>query len=297
MSKKDKMISKHLRPSVDLILFGLLATALSAATVWGAAGNAVQDRLDSDIRAGRPIIVHVVVALCDNVNQGIVPVPDALGNGQNPNTNLYWGALYGVRTYCARTAGWQTIESVKPDDKRILDRVILFSSLKRAGQRVPVYIIADAWNGAEIKAALSSFLRISAGRSAEVISIEHNSTRRELHAGGSAQLVAFVGHNGLMDFSLELTLQVSPQSIPRSAIVLACASKPFFLEPLEAVAAHPLVLTTGLMAPEAYILDAAIRSWIESGTTTSVVEAAAAAYNKYQQCGLNAARKLFWGKP
>ncbi len=43
--------------------------------------------------------VHVYVALCDNIHQGIVPIPKDLGNGQSPRTNLYWGALYGVKTY------------------------------------------------------------------------------------------------------------------------------------------------------------------------------------------------------
>jgi hypothetical protein len=81
-----------------------------------------------------------------------------------------------------------------------------------------------------------------------------------------------------------------------SSIVLACASKPYFLDLLHAVESHPLLLTTGLMAPEAYTLDAVIRSWIGGSPVTAVREAAAAAYHKYQRCGLNAARNLFWSE-
>ncbi len=40
-----------------------------------------------------PRVVHVVVAPCDNLNRGIAPL--AIGNGQNPATNLHWGAAYG----------------------------------------------------------------------------------------------------------------------------------------------------------------------------------------------------------
>jgi hypothetical protein len=36
--------------------------------------------------------IHVFVALCDNKNQGIVPVPEKLGRGDDPDGNLYWGA-------------------------------------------------------------------------------------------------------------------------------------------------------------------------------------------------------------
>ena len=46
----------------------------------------------STIFASELRTIHVVVALCDNENQGIVPVPEKLGNGKEPLTNLYWGA-------------------------------------------------------------------------------------------------------------------------------------------------------------------------------------------------------------
>lgn len=36
-------------------------------------------------------IIHVMVALCDNENQGIVPVPAFLGNGEDPQ-KIFTGA-------------------------------------------------------------------------------------------------------------------------------------------------------------------------------------------------------------
>ena len=45
------------------------------------------------MQAQRPArLVHVFVALADNAHQGIVPVPAALGNGDDAAQNLYWGA-------------------------------------------------------------------------------------------------------------------------------------------------------------------------------------------------------------
>ncbi len=49
--------------------------------------------------------------------------------------------------------------------------------------------------------------------------------------------------------------------------------------------------------PGGYTLDAALRAWIAEGTSDAVGEAAAAAYHRYQKCGLRAARRLFWGAP
>ncbi len=37
--------------------------------------------------------IHIMVALCDNQYQGIVKVPKGIGNGQDPNSNLYWGVV------------------------------------------------------------------------------------------------------------------------------------------------------------------------------------------------------------
>ncbi len=274
----------------------ILAAAITNLT-WADTGRVVQDRIDADLAAGNPVVVHVVVALCDNVNQGIVPVSEALGNGQDPRTNLYWGALYGVRTHFPRSAGWTRIDSKRPEDPRILDRVVMFARMNRGEISAPVYVVADAWDGAHIKQAMASYLQMASGSAAETVVVSRESGALELSAGGAAHLLAYVGHNGLMDFSLKAPARSAVDAPARSAIVLACASKSYFLEPLRSAGAHPLLLTTGLMAPEAYTLDSAVRSWIGERTTEATVEAAARAYDRYQKCGIGAARRLFWGAP
>jgi hypothetical protein len=35
-------------------------------------------------------------------------------------------------------------------------------------------------------------------------------------------------------------------------------------------------------------------SWLSNDSDEMIVEQAAAAYNKYQKCGMNGARNLFW---
>ena len=46
------------------------------------------------------------------------------------------------------------------------------------------------------------------------------------------------------------------------------------------------------MSPEAYTLHDAIATYIAGGTNAAVRESAAAAYNKYQKCGIKGARGL-----
>ena len=103
--------------------------------------------------------------------------------------------------------------------------------------------------------------------------------------------MAYVGHDGLMDFKLPIFPQ-KKNDLRRDAIILACASKQYFAEPVRASGAYPLLWTTNLMAPEAYTLKSALDGWIAGESGEQIRERAAAAYDKYQKCGLRAARKL-----
>jgi hypothetical protein len=75
-------------------------------------------------------VIHVLVALCDNVNQGIVPVPAHLGNGEDPIRNLYWGAAYGVRTYFSKSPYWQKIAEIDTPRDIILQRLVFNTARK-----------------------------------------------------------------------------------------------------------------------------------------------------------------------
>jgi hypothetical protein len=246
------------------------------------------ERMTADVGGGKPLVAHVIVALCDNDNQGIVPVPRALGNGQDPAGNLYWGARYGVRTYLSRESAWRGVRHTTAPPRGVLERQVFRSSAGGAS----LFVVADAWDGSRIREAIAAFLESAAGRADQEIDLEG----LRLHAGGQSHLVAFVGHNGLMDFSLP-ALRDGAARPARAAMVLACASQPYFGESLERSGAYPLLMTTGLMAPEAYSLEAAIRAWFSTRDPEAVRNAAAAAYDRHQKCGASAARRLFAAGP
>jgi hypothetical protein len=176
--------------------FAAAAWAALCVSAGAATHEEVQARIERDLVAGREIVVHVVVALCDNEHQGIVPVRRQLGNGRDPRSNLYWGALYGVRSYFARN-GWRALAVEKPSDARVLERVLFFAEVARGSEQAPVYLIAEAWDGAQIEPAIRTFLEMSAGRAGAVIHFERGGSERESSAGGTAHLVALVGHDGL----------------------------------------------------------------------------------------------------
>ena len=225
-------------------------------------------------------VVHVFVALCDNKHQGIRPVPPAIGNGQDPNSNLYWGCDAGVRTYFRRSQEWQLVRKYRIDSVR-LERLIF----KHRTQ--PWFLVADAYDGRSIKQCTIDFLNSCSGEVKDTLRMNGLT----LGIGGNARLLAYIGHDGLMDFSLSKSFRRT-DSVQRDAIVLACISKKYFRPFLACSGARPLIWTTGLMCPEAYTLHDALGGYIKNAPPETVRELAAKSYAKNQRCSVKAARNL-----
>jgi hypothetical protein len=224
--------------------------------------------------------IHIYVALCDNKYQGIVPVPAKIGDGQNPNSNLYWGCGYGIRTYFKKSAEWNLVQTLKPDSI-LLERLIFKHTTKN------FYLIADAYNGKYIKECTEQFLRSSSGLQSASLTVDNTPIGIE----GHSDLVAYIGHDGLMDFDIPETF-INTDSKRRNTIILACYSKHFFSNKLKEANVNPLVWTTGLMCPEAYTIHDAISGYVNNESNDQIRTRAALAYSKYQKCSEKAARNL-----
>lgn len=237
------------------------------------------------VRAATPQrkLVHIYVALCDNANQGIAPVPAALGNGQDPKTNLYWGAQYGLRTYLQKHREWRLIAGGLRSSvtKTILERAVFYHD------RTATWLVADAYDGKHIKTAIQHFLAPPPGDQIRNIAAGGVSLR----VGKTAHLRCYVGHNGLMEFTVPVKAATAKRRIP--AMVFACKSKSYFAQLLSKRGLHPLLTTTQFMAPEAYAVEAAVTAWAAGQDPGVVHKAAARAYAKYQRCSERAAGRLF----
>jgi hypothetical protein len=224
--------------------------------------------------------IHVFVALCDNKYQGIVPVPPAIGNGQDPNSNLYWGCSAGIRTYFKNSREWVLVKKYKINNIR-LERLVFKHKIKK------FYLVADAYDGRYIKQCTIDFLQSCAGQVKDTLHVNGI----KLGINGNGKLIAYIGHDGLMDFSLPNSFQ-NTDSLTRDAILLACKSKKYFTPLLAPTRANPLVWTTGLMCPEAYTLHDALSSYIRHEPVENIRNKAASAYARYQRCSEKAARNL-----
>ena len=221
-----------------------------------------------------PKQARVIVSLADNRNQGIVPIKASLGDGQDPKNNLYWGALYGAKTHFNRMDDW-TLTSNDSDKSDVLDSFALKHTAHPDSQ-----ILFEAWDGAKQKLAVTAYLE-------------------DLRDADSPyDLVCFVGHNALMDLvianvpALKAT-KAANKDRGRKGSVIACRSASYFEPHHESLGVESYVMTKGLMAPEAYVLEGFLAAWLKGDNANSARTGAAAQYAKYQKIPLRNANWLF----
>ena len=232
-----------------------------------------------------PRFVHVFVALCDNDSQGIVPVPEKIGNGDDPINNLYWGCADGLKSYFKKSRDWELLPFSKEPPRIILERCIF----KHANSET--YLVADAYRGIEIKKATEDFLNAASGQPTPPLKVLSGSKPVQISMRGNADLVAFIGHNGLMDFDLPTVKPLGEGK--RDAVVLCCRSEDYFRERLEGMRVRPLLLTRQLMYPGSFILKTAIDGWLEGESRDQIRKRAGKAYADNQKISVGAATGVF----
>lgn len=226
--------------------------------------------------------IHILVALCDNHYQGIVPVPHSLGNGQNPDNNLYWGAAYGIKTFFKKQHDWQFLTTIKNISPEILERVIFHH------KQYDVYLVADAYDGRFIRKSIDDLFLFAAGYNKQTLTFNN----QIFSIAGGAQYLVYVGHNGLMDFKVESVAQKMGDSGSRSVAAFACMSQQYFSLPLRDAGVKTGFFTTQFMAPEAYSVHTLIDGWLKQESPNTIHKRVAKIYSQYQKLK-SPALKLF----
>jgi hypothetical protein len=219
-------------------------------------------------------VIHVLVALCDNDFQGIVKVPKHLGNGDDPNSNLYWGCSGGVKATFRNSPVWKLVKSIQNPRSSVLERIVF---QHKSGD---IFLVADGYRGRNIKRTLEDFFALLAGRQIEKEFEPIPELNKEIHAGSGASLVVYLGHNGLMDIHFESLPGGHSQ---KEAVVLCCASEQYFKAILNQYGVKPILLTTQLMYPGAMVLETAFDGWIKGETREQIRVRAGKAYAKNQR--------------
>ena len=212
-----------------------------------------------------PKRVHVFVALADNEHQGIAKVPVKIGNGDDADSNLYWGTTDGFKSVFGRSKAWKLEKTEKNPSAEILERRSFRHTSKNC------VLVAEAWRGKNIHQCLEAFFASLRDRKND--------------------LTAFIGHNGLMDGPVA----VSPLDTTNTtdAIILCCMSAGWFKQHLESLKVRPVLTTEQFMYPGSFLLRDALEVWLGGGPRSDIRMAAARAYAANQKISVKAAAGVF----
>ena len=246
---------------------------------------AIKKSLQGKTAAKKSLVVHLLVPLCDNEHQGIVPTTASLGNGMSLKSNLYWATSKGVKRYFKEQKQWKLIKSILDPNKNVLERVIFE---KRYSDGKKVTLVADAYRGDRMKVCLDDYFKALSGSLKDSVKADNGAWG----IYGHADMVAFNGHNGLMDE--EVTVRPVKNNRNIDAVVIACASQGYFNRELKKVNAYPLVTTTNLLYPGAPVMHDIIDAWAALKSAEDVRKAAGAGYYRMKpKSGPNGSLNLF----
>jgi hypothetical protein len=222
------------------------------------------DRVADDLRAGQPLIVEVIVPLCDNAI--IRCGGHGLGDGDDPERNLYWGTSGGFRGWFGRRgSGWTLVSADRPQLASVAEhrvwrrRVVPGAFWRRRGVTRPFDVLVDAtaMRGSHIDEAASAFAGI-------------------LYAD-SPHIVAWVGHNRWMDYvGWRWPAEVAGTRV-KGFIALACMTQPHFAG-VGGPGRVPLLTTTDFLFAGAHAFAGAVEAFAEGNGYRAIRDGAAQAY-------------------
>ena len=274
-----------------VVLTTWLHAAPAAAEPKAAPWSSASPNVVRDVKNGKPLVIQVLIPLCSNkqIDCGSV----VAGKPGRPETNLYWGAIFGARRmFDRKRSGWTLVEAKTGDDV-LLERAVYrrFVSGKKwnrpAGERVEQIVVLQAVHGTSIDRAVRSFWSVATRGGSVTFADDGRSRTERVHVAG------YAGHNRLMDGKKLPRTPAKGARSPLPSFVLACYSQAYFAEALRKAGSKPLVMTRALMAPEGYVLDAVVKALGDNASDHEVRARAVRAYAKWQRLRYGTASSIF----
>jgi len=264
--------------------------------------EALLDRVAADLRAGRPLVAEVHVALCSN--NVLTCGGHGLGAGGDLTRNLYWATSGGFRGWFDRKgSGWARAARTAGNAAAELEvavwhrRVTPGAVWRRRGVRAPfdVYVVASAWNGDAPDDAIGAYLADLYGVAPRVVRLDDGSF---IDAGGAAQLVSYVGHDRFMDYDNGVDWSAIESRAPRGAptkgtVVMACKTAQWLGGTIPSPARVPLLMTRDFVFAGAHAFDGALDAFTRGAGLAAIRESAAHAYATGQGTSFDRVQSVF----
>jgi hypothetical protein len=281
-----------------VLVAGLLIPTIATASTEDDWLAGLTDRVVEDLAAGKPLVAEVHVPLCDN---SIIACGNAkLGDGDNPDTNLYWSTTPGFGAWFARRgSGWKRALKLRGAATGNADIVAVEVYRKQvtapaawvkrgAPKKFALAIVIHGGRGKAIDAALAAYARDVSGGPARVVELDDHTT---LSAGGAAQLVSWVGHNRLMD--VDKYSWPKPGAKVTGTIAIACHTAAYMEAEVSASTRVPLLMTRDLLFSNAAPFEAVLLAFVEGAGYARMRADATAAYAGVQKRPVEKMRGVF----
>jgi hypothetical protein len=267
---------------------GLISASARADTDPQAWFGTLTDRVAADLAAGKPLVIQAHVPLCSN--EIISCGNKKLGDGNAPDTNLYWITDEGfVGWFGRRGSGWKQVlkgggAAAGDDDVlevRVWTRELATpSAWKKRAKGLPakfsIFVVAFAWRGEAIDRGLAAYWNDLYGTGTRTIELADHT---KLVAGGAAQIVSYVGHNRLYDVPEPDWAKLERKDAPvRGTIAIACNTGPFMAQHVPAATRVPLIFTNDFLMASAGAFEGAVLSFASGGDYRAIRVATAHGY-------------------
>ncbi len=247
----------------------------------------VYDRVVASVQGGQAVVIQAHVALCDN---SIIPC-GAQGDGDNIEKNLYWttsGAVVGWFRRMRQTWTEVAVQDHRADGTGLLQvriyraRITPRGALRQRGLQRPffAYAVIYGWRGSDIDRALASYMQDLYSCVPRRIALADGS---QLAGGGLAHLVAWIGHNRMMDLEPAALRRLLARDdgcgdSRKGMIAVACHSGSYLGPTVSAPERVPLLLTDSLLFAGTHAFEGAARAFLLGASLAAIRAAAAHAY-------------------
>jgi len=267
----------------------------------------LQDDVRADIAAGKPVVVQVHVPLCDNAI--IRCGGSGLGDGNNLKRNLYWATSEGLVGWMdRRDSGWTAELRATGDvvgEPEVLEvrawrrDVDMPAAWRGPGmpRRFTVHLVGFGWRGTSIDRALSAYLSDLFRARPRMISVVDPATNRklELAAGGRARIVAWAGHNRLMDVRADWAELTRTQEVGfrKGALAIACYSAEYLRPAMPGPSRVPLLLTASFVMASSAAVEQSVMAFVAGGDFAAIRAGGTAGYARGQRRPVEKVRNGF----
>jgi hypothetical protein len=234
----------------------------------------------ADLQAGKPLVIEAHVVLWDWTFTGAGRGSN-WANGRQPETNLYWGAGYGVYNMMKKDKQWKMVKD--EGGQAVFRREIKpGEQWKNLGVTEPftAYVVLNMHYADEIVSGYREFARAVSGQRQELIRLPDGS---ELEAGGKSRVVGLIGH---MDIdggrALAKTMTTAPEQ-QKAVFMTTCLSAQQFADTVAVDNVYPLLFNTQYIAPEGYTFLPLFQGLAEGRSGKELLNAARSGYQQYHQ--------------